>query len=222
MNQACIVEYFEELSATNNLAKYARKVGEKYTEGTLMRLLMHSDPCVREAALTALRLRGSMNANRAVARCLHDSHPRIVEAAEQTLWALWFRASTAAHNQELHRIAEIIADEQYGKALEALNRLVEKSPRFAEARNQRAIVQWKLGNYQESVADCRSVLDLNPVHFGAAAGMAQCYLLLYMPEAALRAFRRALRIHPTLHGVSESIEELEQLLRERRQRRDDR
>jgi hypothetical protein len=52
-------------------------------------------------------------------------------------------------------------------------------------------------------------LELNPFHFGAQAGMGQCFLKLRRPRAALRAFRQALETNPTLVHLTEMIETLE-------------
>ena len=54
--------------------------------------------------------------------------------------------------------------------------LVDMAPWFAEAWNQRAIALYGLGRYLQSIDDCRQALEINPYHFGAAAGMGQCHL----------------------------------------------
>lgn len=41
--------------------------------------------------------------------------------------------------------------------------------------NKRATVLFLLNRYQESIEDCRVVLELNPWHFAAASGMGLCY-----------------------------------------------
>lgn len=47
-------------------------------------------------------------------------------------------------------------------------------PYHAQGYNKRATVLFLLQRYRESVADCRVVLELNPYHFAAAAGMGTC------------------------------------------------
>jgi tetratricopeptide (TPR) repeat protein len=100
------------------------------------------------------------------------------------------------------------------KALAGLDALVQKAPNFAEAFNQRAIVTFRLKQFDRSIADCEKALQLNPYHFGAQAGMAQCYLQLRKHKAALKAFRHALRINPTMEGIAETIRALENALGE--------
>ena len=75
--------------------------------------------------------------------------------------------------------------------------------------NQRAILYFRRGEFARSVADCERALELNPYHFGAQAGMGQCFMKLRKPRAALRAFRQALQTNPTLTHLSETIETLE-------------
>jgi Tfp pilus assembly protein PilF len=89
---------------------------------------------------------------------------------------------------------------------------VRKAGDFAEAFNQRAVLHFRLGQFREAIADCQRALELNPHHFGAAAGMAQCYMKLKKPRAALRSFRNALRINPNLEDVAETIRALEDVL----------
>ena len=55
------------------------------------------------------------------------------------------------------------------------------------------------------------MLRLNPYHFGAAAGLGQCYQRMNKPRAALRALKQALEITPGL-DLSEVIRELEAAL----------
>ena len=96
-----------------------------------------------------------------------------------------------------------------------LRRLIRKAPRFAEAYNQRAIVHFRMGDFTQSIADCEKVLRLNPYHFGAASGMAQCFMKQKKLRAALRTYRRANRINPNLDGVQQVIESLERMLGEK-------
>jgi hypothetical protein len=44
--------------------------------------------------------------------------------------------------------------------------------------------------------------------------MAQCFMKLHKPRAALRAFRNAFRINPGLEGIEDTIRALEDVLGE--------
>jgi tetratricopeptide (TPR) repeat protein len=196
---------------------FRQRVAARYTEGTLLRLLESPSAQARQASLMALGLVGTMAGNRAVAARLHDSSPDVRKVAVDTLWSLWFRADSDANNRELQRLMRMRDRE---KALAGLNELILHSPAYAEAYNQRAIVFYRMKQYERSVSDCEKVLQLNPVHFGARAGMAQAYLQLRKHRAALKAFREALRIHPHMEGVADTVRALETALGEEG-RRDD-
>jgi tetratricopeptide (TPR) repeat protein len=86
------------------------------------------------------------------------------------------------------------------------------SPRRAppQAYNKRATVLYLLQRFQESIADCRRTLKLNPWHFGAASGMGLCHCALGQGEAAADAFERALAIHPGLTQVKQQLASLRQ------------
>jgi tetratricopeptide (TPR) repeat protein len=193
------------------LEVFKKRVSERYSEGTLQRLLQNHDTRARRAAFLALGLQGTMQSNPAVAATLHDEDGRVRQLAVDALWSLWFRADTAAHNQELQRIVRL---RESRKKLAALSALAQKAASFAEVFNQRAILYFQMGEYQKSIADCERVLKLNPYHFGAQAGMAQSYMRLDRPRPALKAFRNALRINPGMEGVEETIRALENALGE--------
>ena len=190
---------------------FKKDVAWRYNEGTLQRLLNGPDAEARQAAVLALGLLGTMASNKPLARRLHDRDERVRQLAANALWSLWFRADTPAHNQALQRLMRL---RDRDKALAGLDALVQKAPGFAEAYNQRAILAFRMKQFERSIADCEKALELNPFHFGAQAGMGQCYLQLRKHKAALKAFRSALRIHPHLDGVAETVRALETALGE--------
>jgi tetratricopeptide (TPR) repeat protein len=95
-----------------------------------------------------------------------------------------------------------------------MNALVKKAPQFAEAWNQRAIIYFRMEDFAHAVSDCEQVIKLNPYHFGALSGMGQAFMKMRKPRAALKAFRTAYQLNPTLAGVEETIHFLENALGE--------
>jgi tetratricopeptide (TPR) repeat protein len=228
VSNSLLVEFYSQIpeGRTSEKPKMTRKeaiqvfkhhVAERYSEGTLMRLLECGDSPARRAALLALGLLGTMDANAAIAARLRDDDREVAQTAADTLWTLWFRGDSPANNDELHRLARVRDRE---KALAGLDALILRAPGFAEAYNQRAIVHFRLKQFERSIADCERVLELNPYHFGAQAGLGQSYLQIRKHRAALKAFRNALRINPHMDGVAETIRALENALGEEG-RRDD-
>lgn len=191
------------------LRDFREAIRQRYTEGTLQRLAASDAVSVRRAAVLGLGLVGTMASNEAVAARLRDDDPLVRRFAADGLWEVWFRGGTPEQNDAL-QAAGREADPR--KARAALDALVREAPDFAEARNRRAIWFFERGEYARSAEDCEAVLRLNPFHFGAAAGMGQCYLKLKKPRAALRAFRQALDIYPDLDDVAEAVRALEAAL----------
>lgn len=225
MRHALLLEYFQRLPALPDgdffanrsielhihLERFRKEVRQRYTEGTLLRLLENGGVQLRRAALLALGLQGTMVANAAVASRLHDDDAQVRRLAADALWNIWFRAEGETNRRELQRLSQL---PDLNKSLRGLNALLERCPSFAEAYNQRAIVLFRMGKYQKSASDCQKALHLNPFHFGAQAGLAQCLIKMKRPRLALRALRQALRINPDLDGVAETIRDLEESLGE--------
>jgi tetratricopeptide (TPR) repeat protein len=221
-----LIDYYRELAepiadnlgsgdwtkpSPGKLALFKKKVRSRYSEGTLQRLLDASNEEARRAAVLALGLIGTMHSNQLLAARLRDEDALVRQLAADAMWALWFRADSEANNKELQRL---LRQDDPGQALAGLNSLILRAPHFAEAYNQRAICHFRQGNYTRSLADCEKVLKLNPHHFGAQSGLAQCYMKLKKPRAALKAFRCAFRMNPALEGVKETIRFLEDALGE--------
>ncbi len=193
------------------MPEFRDEVREKYTEGTLQRLLAVGDELARRAAALALGFAGTARSNQALAAALKDDDPRVRAHAADSLREVWLRGDEADHGP---RLQQALAAPDHARILAALDELIREAPTFAEAYNRRAMQLFRRGEYGRSAVDCETALRLNPVHFGAASGMGQCYLRMNRPRAALRAFRQALAIHPGLDDVQETVRELEEALGE--------
>jgi tetratricopeptide (TPR) repeat protein len=193
------------------MREFRDEVRQKYTEGTLQRLLTDGDDLARRAAALALGFEGTMRSNAALTAALRDDDPSVRQFAADSLREVWLRGEAADHGP---RLQQALASPDHARVVAALDALIREVPDFAEAYNQRAVVYFQRGEFRRSAADCEAVLRLNPAHFGAAAGLGQCYLRLNRPRAALRAFRQALAIHPGLDEVREAVRELEAALGE--------
>lgn len=220
MSMPLLVEFYDELPIDEvsvgtarrrrGMEAFKRKVRGRYSEGTLLRLLESPEARIRQAAATALGLIGTLAVNAEVAGRLHDDDFSVRKAAADALWAIWFRGAGETARRQLQRLTRISPE----KSIPALDQMIEQLPEFAEARNQRAIAHFRAGQFVKSIGDCEKVLEMNPCHFGAQAGMGQCLLKLRKPRLALKAFRDALRINPSLEGINETIRTLEDLLGE--------
>ena len=75
--------------------------------------------------------------------------------------------------------------------------------------NRRATAYYLSRQYERSLADAEKVLELEPRHFAALAGLGVLHKELGNERAALQAFRRALAIHPHLSAALRAVKELE-------------
>ena len=161
-----------------------------------------------------------MEAISPLVEALQHRDPDMRSNAEQALWAIWFRSGDQSVDDMLQRGAEHIKKERYAEAVDLLTEVTRAAPEFAEGYNQRAIAYFMLEEWEQSIDDCKKAVTLNPVHFGAFAGMGQCYLRLGNLREALKAFQRALEIHPGLYGVAHTVLQIQETLQARvRQRR---
>lgn len=220
MSNSLLVESFEKLpqprpgddpdllraGVQEAMCEFRDVVLQRYTEGTLQRLLLSGDTADRRAAVMGLAIIGTMKSNPTLARALHDSDSQVRSAASDAMWDVWFRGGNRDQNWQLQR-ALLLNDTS--EAVAALGELINSAPDFAEAYNQRAILHYRRGDFAKAVADCETTLRLNPAHFGAASGMGQCLLRMNRPRAAVRAFRQALAIFPDLDEVKDTLRELE-------------
>lgn len=203
-------EYFRRYLEDQDLEAFRDRVDARYGEGVLCRILADSPAATtRRAAVLALGSLGSFpRSNPALGRALRDPDPVVRRIAEDGLWTLWFRADTPEHNAALLEVTRSLRRGDLRLAEALANRLIAAAPAFAEAYNQRAIIAFEQGRFDDSARDCRRVLELNPYHIGALGGLAQCELQLDRPAEALETLRRASRLQPYNLGLQDTIRRL--------------
>ncbi len=112
------------------------------------------------------------------------------------LWQIWFSQKGELGLELLRRAQSLL---ELGDAVQAerlLSNAIADYPDFAEAWNQRAILYFTLEEYDRSLADCKQVVQLNPMHFGAWHGLGLCQAALGEYRQAIAAFQQALQIQP--------------------------
>ncbi len=206
---------YQDYLNNEDSAAFIKAVSESYTIGSLSRLTAYGQRVSRRAAVLAIGLMGDYECNHALGRALSDSDRAVRLLAENGIRNIWFRVGSEKQRQDLAIIARLIHSLQHEEAIECANEMIEAAPYIAEAWNQRAIAHFNLEKYTESANDCHQALELNPYHFGAAVGMAHCYLELNDAFSALECFRRALNLNPDLEGVRAQVEYLERSLEEK-------
>jgi tetratricopeptide (TPR) repeat protein len=207
-----LAELYEQFLADRDQAAFVHRVAERYHSPTLERLVLHSSRWVRRAAVLALGAIADFSSNTVLGHALVDPDRGVRILAETAIRAVWCRDGSWNQQQELARVIGLNAAEKHDAARSAASRLIEDNTQLAESWNQRAIANFAIERYLESIADCRRTLDLNPFHFGAAAGLGQCHMQLGDHQAALDTFRHALKINPSMEGVRANVIYLQKLL----------
>ncbi|MBW4493676.1 MAG: tetratricopeptide repeat protein [Oscillatoria princeps RMCB-10] len=116
--------------------------------------------------------------------------------ATQELWRIWFHQKGVYGLELIQRSQILLEAGEVAEAEAALTELINDQPDFAEAWNRRAVLYYTLGQYKKAIADCETVIKLNPVHFGALHGLGLCCAAISDYRAAIQAFRKALEIQP--------------------------
>jgi tetratricopeptide (TPR) repeat protein len=146
-------------------------------------------------------------------RALRSRSAAVRTVALNSLWELWARAAGHTPFQQIQAANQAIQAKSFGQALEILNQVTDRYPGFAEGWNRRATLYCEMGRFQESVADARRAVSLNPNHFGAWQGMGICQVRLGNLAEACRCLRVALRIMPHDQSLQTFLTRCEELLR---------
>jgi tetratricopeptide (TPR) repeat protein len=112
-----------------------------------------------------------------------------LESAEGCYWA-------GAYYLRIHRLE---------KALEMMDRALEKAPDFADAVNAKGVILARKGNYEEALTFCREALRLHPRDAGFRMNIALIYYLQNKRAEAVREYERALELDPSQEGVFEFL-----------------
>jgi tetratricopeptide (TPR) repeat protein len=210
-----LAELYEQFLADRDQAAFVHRVAGRYSTSTLERLIMHSSRWIRRGSVLALGSIADFSSNAVLGHALVDIDRGVRILAETSIRAVWCRDGNWNQQQQLARIIGLNASEKHDAARTSATRLIDENSRLAEAWNQRAIANFAVQRYLESISDCRRALDLNPFHFGAAAGLGQCHLQIGDQQAALDSFRHALKINPSMEGVRANVIYLQKLLKQK-------
>jgi tetratricopeptide (TPR) repeat protein len=93
--------------------------------------------------------------------------------------------------------------------------LIDHAPKFAEAWNRRATINYITGKLDQSLSDIDKVLELEPRHFGALSGLGMIRKDRGDERGALEAFRDALAINPYMSNVRDAVRALEKDLEQK-------
>jgi tetratricopeptide (TPR) repeat protein len=209
-----LVLWYERFLSDHDAQAFAHAVSLRYAPGTLERMLIGGDRYARRAAVLALGMIGDFSSNSAVGKALVDGDRGVRTLAENSIRSLWLRIGTPEQRGILRKIVDLNRRKDYQPAIELATKLIHECPWIAEAWCQRGTAYFHRAQYDQAIRDCNQALEINPFHFTAAAGIGQCFLLLNNITAALDAFRRALRLNPSMEEVRAQVVKLQKSVQE--------
>jgi tetratricopeptide (TPR) repeat protein len=131
----------------------------------------------------------------------------IANTFEDKIWQIWLEHSDK-RTQEVTLIGiSFMNSGQFDLAELAFTEAIDKNPDFAEAWNKRATLRYLVGDLEGSVADCANVLNLEPRHYGAMAGLGMISAARSNWKRAIEWYQRALTIHPNFTGAKIGLEQ---------------
>ena len=142
-----------------------------------------------------------------VADGLHEI--RLIEAG---IWRLWHLSDSETVNLFMGQGIQAMQGGAMKQGLSFFNHVVKIAPNFAEGWNKRATILYMMGRYDNSIADCKKVLSLEPRHFGALSGLGLIYTALKKPKQSLAAYERVLQVHPKAGNARAQVKALRRTL----------
>jgi len=132
-----------------------------------------------------------------------EAEAQVVEAV---IWQIWSQAGDPATDALMMVALQAMQSGDIQGAFGLFDAITQQAPDFAEGWNKRATILYMIGRIDDSEADVARVLELEPRHFGALAGLGLINMSRGNLDAAQKAFERALAINPHLGGVKTNIE----------------
>ncbi len=202
----------EPILQRQDLAGLLEFIKHRWTAEQIVSLLKCRCCDARKVAALCLSLVGCPGCLDELAKQLKDPDPVVNEMAEHAMWSIWFRGGTPEANHQLARGALALNRRDFEHAIRHFNRAIELCPECAEAYNQKALAEFLLDRYEDSIHDSRVAVKLMPIHFGAWAGMGHCHAHLGQLAEAVEAYEQALAINPHMKDVRLAVTELRRRL----------
>jgi tetratricopeptide (TPR) repeat protein len=127
---------------------------------------------------------------------------------ENRIWAIWTAAGGDTAILLMSRVRTAMAAKDFDLAIKLLTAIIDIKPDYVEAWNRRATLHYMRKEFGASLADLRAVLQREPRHFGAWAGLGMVMQELGDDKRALDALRRALALHPHLERIPDMVKKL--------------
>ena len=141
-----------------------------------------------------------------------ERNPQAARQLANSAMATWSESSSPTINLLMQWSAKAAGEKRNAAALDFIDQAIILKPDFVGAWNQRATLHFTMGNYKKSVSDIEKVLELEPRHFGAIAGLAGILTERGSKDAALKAWERYLEVFPADREAQEIVAKLSEEL----------
>jgi tetratricopeptide (TPR) repeat protein len=132
----------------------------------------------------------------------------IAKQVENRIWAIWLASGSDTADLLMSRVKAAIEGKDARLAIQLLGSIIEIKPDYIEAWNRRATLFFALKDYGRAMADIQEVLNREPRHFGALAGLGMILEEVGDAKQALDAYRKALAVNPQMQKIPEHVKAL--------------
>src|SRR5258705_6190612 len=127
---------------------------------------------------------------------------------EGRIWATWAAQGGDTATLLMTRARTATEGKDFDLAIKLLTAIIDIKPDYVEAWNRRATLYFQKRDYESAAADLRSVLQREPLHFWAWAGLGMILNDIGDEARALAAFRRAVELYPLMERIPDLIKRL--------------
>jgi tetratricopeptide (TPR) repeat protein len=118
------------------------------------------------------------------------------EIIRKKIWNKWIYQVPNNLQQNLNYALDEFYSGRLASAEKAFTDLIIKDPNYAEGWNKRATIRYMLNDLDGSLKDIKTVLELQPRHFGAISGSGMIYFKKKKYQTALRFYKILNTIDP--------------------------
>ena len=137
---------------------------------------------------------------------------------EKKIWKIW--SIHPSKDRKGYRLTDMLSQGELmiikndlNNAIQIFSLIISLDSSWAEAWNKRATALYLSGKYEDSIQDIKKVLKIEPRHFGAISGLGLNQIELKNYEQALRSYKEALKIYPTMEAAKKMIPLLKDLIK---------
>jgi tetratricopeptide (TPR) repeat protein len=127
---------------------------------------------------------------------------------EGRIWAAWAAGGGDTAAVLMTRARTATETKDLDLAIKLLTAIIDIKPDYIEAWNRRAALYFIKRDISAAMADLRGVLQREPRHFGAWAGLGMILHEIGDDRRALDAFRRAVALHPHIERIPDLVKKL--------------